>query len=101
MFRAPMDATTAWHAILAWATSDPLWTSATALLAALLTAVATARLWRRPKSVAPAQERAPIEVEPVAAPPEIAIPSEAVPELEAPVVPEAAPALEAAPAPEP
>ena len=102
MFRAPMDATTAWHAILAWATSDPLWTIATAVLAALLTAVATVRLWRRPKGAASAlEERVPIEVERVAAPPEIAVPSEAAPELEAPVVPEAAPTLEAAPAPEP
>jgi fused signal recognition particle receptor len=105
MFRAPMDATTAWHAILAWATSDPLWTIAAAVLAALVTTVAAVRLWRRRTRAAPAlDERAPIEIEPVAALPESAPLPEAVPvpepEPEVAAVPEVA-EVAAAPAPAP
>ena len=66
MFGAPMDPT-AWQAILAWASSDPLWMIGAAVLAAFVTAVALVRLWRRRRSDAPAlEERAPIELEPVA-----------------------------------
>jgi fused signal recognition particle receptor len=91
MFRAPMDAT-AWHALLAWASSDPLWMIGAAVLAAFVTAVALVRLWRRRGTRAPAlEERAPIEIEPVAPPPEIAAAPEAV------AVPEVEPEPEVAP----
>ena len=41
-----MDAT-AWQEILAWASSDPLWMVAAAVLAALVSAVALVRLLAR------------------------------------------------------
>jgi fused signal recognition particle receptor len=82
---------TAWHAFVAWATSDPLWMVGAAGLAAFATAFAAARVWRNregARAPAPAlEERAAIEAEPteaVAAP--VAVEAEPAP------VPEVAPA---------